>query len=68
MDDDDGIRIRGGLLLLLGLIHQYHGDPPLDLLSEENPPLDLFSEEDPPLDLMTSWLKASCGTLEEVPT
>ncbi|RWR97611.1 hypothetical protein CKAN_02705500 [Cinnamomum micranthum f. kanehirae] len=52
----------------LGLIHQYHGDPLLDLLSEEDPLFDLFSEEDSPLDLVTSWLKASCGTLEEDPT
>lgn len=40
----------------LGLIHQYYGDPPLDLFSEDRP-LGFFSIEHPLLDPVTHLRK-----------
>ena len=42
----------------IGLIHQIHGDPPLDL----------SLEEDRPLDLAPRLLTTSCGLQTEDPT
>lgn len=49
----------------MDVIHQYHENPPLNLLSREDPPLDLLSKEDSVLDLVPNLLKASCGTHKE---